>query len=280
LIWVKLRRDPEQEEPMAAATAPTTTLPGCPVIRSITADDVYGALAAGWADFRAAPRFGLFFGGVYALVGIAIFLQLWVLDQPFWIVPFAFAFPLIGPFAAIGLYEVSRRREAGEPLDWAEVLGVVWSKRDSQIPSMAFIVLAGFMVWMWVASMIVIIFLGRMSFAVYSDFGAILSTPSGLAMLVVGGLAGAAIAFVLFAITAVSLPMLLDRDIDYVTAMVTSWQAVMSNLHPMLTWGWIVAGSLFVAMLPLFLGLIVVLPVLGHATWHLYRKVIAPEGAM
>jgi uncharacterized membrane protein len=259
-------------------TATATNAPGRPVIRSITADDVYAALAAGWADFKAAPRFGLFFGGVYALVGIAIFVQLWVLDQPFWIVPFAFAFPLIGPFAAIGLYEVSRRRETGEPLDWAEVLGVVWSKRDSQIPSMAFIVLAGFMLWMWVASIIVILFLGRMSFAVYSDIGAVLSTPSGVAMLVVGGIAGGIIAFVLFAITAVSLPMLLDRDIDYVTAMVTSFQAVTSNLYAMLNWAWIVAGTLIAAMVPLFLGLIVALPVLGHATWHIYRRVIAPEG--
>ena len=89
------------------------TFPTRPVVRSISTDDVYAALAEGWADFKAVPRFGLFFGGVYALLGIAIFLQLWVLDQPFWIVPFAFAFPLIGPFAAIGLYEVSRRRETG-----------------------------------------------------------------------------------------------------------------------------------------------------------------------
>ena len=111
-----------------------TTADARPTIRRITADDVYAALAAGWADFRAAPRFGLFFGGVYALLGIAIFLQLWVLDQPFWIVPFAFAFPLIGPFAAIGLYEVSRRREAGEPLDWAEVLGVVWTQAQQPDP--------------------------------------------------------------------------------------------------------------------------------------------------
>ena len=151
-----------------------------PLIRTIATDDVYAALAAGWADFRAAPRFGLFFGGVYALLGIRSSCTLWVLDQPFWIVPFAFAFPLIGPFAAIGLYEVSRRREAGEPLDWAEILGVVWSKRDSQIPSMAFIVLAGFMIWMWVASMLVILFLGRMSGAIYSDLGALLGTGNGI----------------------------------------------------------------------------------------------------
>jgi uncharacterized membrane protein len=254
-----------------------TTAPGRPVIRPITTDDVYGALAAGWADFRAAPRFGLFFGGVYALLGIAIFLQLWVLDQPFWIVPFAFAFPLIGPFAAIGLYEVSRRREAGEPLDWAGILGVVWSKRDSQIPSMAFVVLAAFMLWMWIASILVILFLGRMDFAVYSQPGEILNTRNGMLLVLVGTAVGGLIAFLLFAITAVSLPMLLDREIDYVTAMVTSFQAVTTNLYPMLHWAWIVVASLAVAMVPLFLGLLMALPVLGHATWHLYRRVIAPD---
>jgi uncharacterized membrane protein len=252
------------------------TFPGRPVIRRIAADDVYAALREGWADFRAAPRFGLFFGGVYAALGIAIFVQLWVLEQPFWIVPFAFAFPLIGPFAAIGLYEVSRRREAGLPLDWSDILGVIWAKRDSQIPSMAFVVLAGFMIWMWVASMLVILFLGRWSLATYSDLGSILSSANGLVLVVVGSALGAVIAFLLFAITAVSLPMLLDRDVDYVTAMVTSYQAVTANLQPMLHWAWIIAGSLLVAMLPAFLGLIVVLPVLGHATWHLYRRVIEP----
>ena len=247
-----------------------------PVVRSITADMVYSALAAGWADFRAAPGFGLFFGGVYAVLGIAIFLTLWALDHPFWIVPFGFAFPLIGPFAAVGLYEVSRRREAGEPLDWSEILAVVWSKRNSQIPSMAFVVLAGFMLWMWAASILVILFLGRLGG--YSDIGGILASPNGIALIVVGTIVGGIIAFLLFAVTAVSLPMLLDRDVDYVTAMVTSFKAVTSNLQPMLHWAWIVAASLIVAMLPLFLGLVVALPVLGHGTWHLYRRVIAPEG--
>jgi len=247
-----------------------------PVIRTITADDVYGALAAGWDDFRAVPAFGLFFGGVYAFLGIAIFLTLWAIDQTFWIVPFAFAFPLVGPFVAVGLYEVSRRREEGLPLDASEILAVVWNKRNSQIPSMAFVVLAGAMVWMWAASILVILFLGRLGG--YSDVDAILGSPNGIALLVTGTLAGAAIAFVLFAVTAVSLPMLLDRDVDYVTAMVTSYRAVTSNPQPMLHWAWIVGAALVVAMLPVFLGLVVALPVLGHGTWHLYRRVIAPEG--
>ena len=250
------------------------TVPPQPVIRSITAEDVYTALAEGWQDFRAVPRFGLFFGGVYALVGIALLLTLWAVERPALILPLAVAFPLVGPFVAVGLYEVSRRREAGQRLDWPEVLGAVWRKRDSQIPSMAFVVLGGFFLWMWTASMLVIVFLGRLS--AYENLDTTLRSGNGIALVVVGTIVGGIIAFLLFALTVVSLPMLVDRDIDCVTAMVTSLKAVTSNLQPMLHWAWIVGGALFVAMLPFFLGLIVVLPVLGHATWHLYRKVIAP----
>lgn len=255
---------------------PTATLPSArPAIRRIGADDVYTALAAGWADFRAEPRFGLFFGGVYTAIGIAIFLQLWVLQQPLWIVPFAFAFPLVGPFAAIGLYEVSRRRETGEPLDWSEVLGVVWSARTRQIPMMAFIVLAGFLIWMWAAGMLTLLFLGRGA-TDFSGLSAVAASNSGIALLVTGTAVGAVIAFILFAVTVVSLPMLLERDLDFVTAMVTSFESVMANRQAMLHWAWIVAGVLFAAMVPFFLGLVVALPVLGHATWHLYRRVIEP----
>ena len=258
--------------------ATAVTAPSRPVVRSITVDDIYHALATGWADFRAAPQFGLFFGGVYAAAGILILLQLWVWDQPLWILPLALAFPLIGPFAAIGLYEVSRRREAGLPLDWSEILDVVWRERHRQIPTMAFVVLAGFLIWLWAARLMVALFLGRMSSATYSDLGAVLTSGNGLIMLAVGTAVGGAIAFVLYAITAVSLPMLMEREIDVVTAMATSFNAVMANLRPMLTWAAIIAAGLVVAMVPFFLGLVVALPVLGHATWHVYRKVIAPEG--
>jgi uncharacterized membrane protein len=260
------------------AEAPTAT--PRPLVRSITTDDVYAALTDGWKDFKAAPQFGLFFGGIYALGGLFLLLELIRLELPLWIIPLAFAFPLIGPFVAIGLYEVSRRRETGQPLDWSEILGVIWRERGRQIPTMAFIVLAGFMIWMWFARLILAIFLGRMSFAVYSDLGILFTTPEGLSMLVVGTVVGGAIAFMLFALTAVSLPMLLEREIDFVTAMVTSFNAVTSNLRPMLTWAFIVGAGAVVSMVPAFLGLVVVLPVLGHATWHLYRRVIAPEGAV
>ena len=122
------------------------------------------------------------FGGIYALIGIAIFAQLWVWDEPFWIVPLALAFPLIGPFVAIGLYEVSRRREAGEPLDWAAILGVIGRERDRQMPSMAFVILAGFLVWMFAAQLIVALFLGNDPGSSFFDIDSILHSGHGVAM--------------------------------------------------------------------------------------------------
>jgi uncharacterized membrane protein len=260
-------------------SAEVMTSPDTPEVATIDRADVFEAIRRGVADFRAAPAFGLFFGGIYALGGIAILLELTRLEQPLWIIPLALAFPLIGPFVAVGLYEVSRRREAGQPLVWSEVLAVVWRTRTGQLPYLAFVVLAGFMVWVWFARLMVALFLGRMDFAVYSDLTILFTTGPGLAMLVVGSAVGAVIAFVIFAISAVSIPMLLERDVDFVTAMVTSWNTVMRNLVPMLTWGGIIAVALFAAMVPFFLGLVVVLPVLGHATWHVYRKAVAPPRA-
>jgi uncharacterized membrane protein len=250
--------------------------PTAPEIRRVTREDIQAALSAGIADFRAAPRFGLFFGGIYAGAGILIWLQLLVWDRPIWIVPLALAFPLIGPFVAVGLYEVSRRREAGEPLVWDEILAVIWRQRGGQLPYLAFVVMAGFMVWIWFARLIVALFLGRMEFATYSDLDGILTTTPGLAMLVVGSAVGAVIAFVIFALSAVSLPMLLEREVDFVTAMITSFRSVTENLPAMLGWGIVIAGLLFLAMIPFFLGLVVVLPILGHATWHVYRAAIVP----
>lgn len=249
-----------------------------PQIRKISVNDVYSALTEGWADFRAAPNFGLFFGGIYAVAGIFIFLQLVAWSQPLWIIPLACAFPLIGPFVAIGLYEVSRRRETGEPLVWSEILTSVWGQRNGQMPFLAFVVLMGFMVWIWFARLLVAVVLGRMSFAVYSDLNILFTTGSGLTLLFFGTIVGGIIAFCIFSFSVMAVPMLLDRDVDFVTAMITSVDTVKANPKAMFTWAWIVVAVLVVGMIPFFLGLVVALPVLGHGTWHLYRKAIAPEG--
>ncbi len=250
---------------------------GMPQIRELTAKDIRGALMQGLSDFAHAPHYGLFFGGVFALAGLAIVLALTRWNMSWMIYPFAIGFPLIGPFAAAGLYEVSRRLEVGRPLVWSEVLSVVWAQRSRELSWMAFVMLFVFWMWMYQVRLLIALFLGRMSFATLEKFMTVLlTTEQGWIFLAVGHVFGAALSLVLFAVTVVSIPLLLDRDVDFVTAMITSVKAVISSPVPMIGWGILVTLSMLLACVPFFLGLLIVLPVLGHATWHLYRRAVLP----
>ena len=267
---------------MNAATEETTVSPRPPAVKinTISFADVTSSLAAGWRDFLRAPLIGLFFGGIYAAGGIAIYLLLKVYHEPWWIIPIAVGFPLIGPFVAVGLYETSRRLEAGEPLKWGEILTVILAQRKRQVAWMAFVVLFIFWMWLYEVRMLMAIFLGFKSFStVEAFFQVVTTTPEGLGFLGVGTGVGAFLSFVLFCTTVVGIPLLLEREIDLITAIITSFKAVFQNLAPMIGWGITIVVLSFAALLPGFLGLLVVLPVLGHATWHLYKKLIAPEGA-
>lgn len=247
-----------------------------PPINRLSQDDLRAALSAGWADFKAAPAYGLFFALVYTLGGIALYMWLLGGTDPFWFIPIAAGFPLLAPFAAVGLYEVSRRRETGEPLSWGPVLGALRGHGDGQLPVMGVVVLIVFGFWVILARGIFAIFFAQSG--VGFDSVAHVFTLPGFGMLLVGGTVGALVALALFAITAFSLPMLLHRPVDFVTAIISSIAAVQANAGIMLRWGVIIAALLFVAMLPLFLGLLIVLPLLGHATWHLYRRAIGENG--
>jgi uncharacterized membrane protein len=244
-----------------------------PQIRRVDTEDLRAALYAGWADFKAAPLFGLFFAVVYTLGGIALAIGLIGAGELFWFIPIAAGFPLLAPFAAVGLYEVSRRREAGEPLSWGPVLAALRGHGDGQLPVMAVVVLLVFGFWVILARGIFAIFIGQGVLG--ASIGMELLSFAGVFMLLIGSLVGGLIALGLFTVTAFSLPMLLDRPVDFATAIITSIAAVRANGMVMLRWAAIIAGLLIVAMLPLFLGLVVVLPLLGHATWHLYRRAVA-----
>lgn len=264
---------------MAQATHPEDADKG-PVtvtVNTVTVDDLKASLAAGWSDFRAAPAFGLFFSAVYVLGGLAMVYILMATGKSWATLPIVVGFPLIGPFAAVGLYEVSRRLQKGETLDWGGVLGVVLRERSRQMPSIAAVILIFFLFWNFLAHMIFALFLGlQVMTNVTSSFDVFL-TANGLMMLLVGGAVGAVLSFVLYAITVLSLPLLLDAEVDFVTAMIKSFSAVTENLGVMLLWAVIVAALLVVALLPAFLGLIIVLPLLGHATWHLYQRALSVE---
>jgi uncharacterized membrane protein len=247
------------------------------VIRSISFGDLRLALSEGWQDFRAAPQFGLLFGSIYVAGGLLILLCTLVLEMGYLVYPLAAGFAMIGPLVAVGPYEVSRRRETGEPLSWRSIFRAITTQGGQQLGCMAFVTLFLFIIWMYQVRLLLALFLGLKPIASLDRFITIvLTTQDRLMFLAVGHVVGAVLALVAFSLTVVSLPLLVDRDVDCVTAMITSVQAVIANPRTMFAWGLIVAALLAIAMLPLFLGLLVVLPVLGHATWHLYRKVVAP----
>lgn len=257
-------------------TVAVTPRPPAVKINVISFADVKAALAAGWRDFCTAPLIGLFFGGIYAAGGIAIFLLLKVYHEPWWIIPIAVGFPLIGPFVAVGLYETSRRIAAGEPLKFGQILMVILAQRKRQVASMAFVVLFIFWMWLYEVRMLLAIFLGFQSFSSIEAFAHVVTTtPEGMGFLAVGTGVGAFISCVLFCTTVVGIPLLLDREIDLVTGIIYSFKAVFQNRAPMIGFGILVVALTFLAFLPAFLGLLVVLPVLGHATWHLYKAVVA-----
>ncbi len=246
-----------------------------PTVRKMRAADIYACLKAGIEDFRTAPLFGLTVGALVSGIGLAIFLGLTVLDLPWMAYPFAIGFPLVGPFAAVGLYAVSRDLEAGAAPTWKKVLATVWAQRRRELSFMAFVMLFVFWVWMYQIRLLIALCLGLVSFASFDEFlTVVFTTTNGWVFLGVGHIVGAALALILFSITVVSMPLLLERDIDIVTAMITSVKVVFESPFVMLGWGAIVTLAVLMASLPFFAGLLVVLPILGHATWHIYRKAV------
>jgi uncharacterized membrane protein len=222
------------------------------------------------------PIYGLSFGFIYVVGGISIVLCFTAFGMVYLVYPLAAGFALIGPFVAIGLYEVSRRRETGQPVSYAAVWRAVASR--SEIGWMAFVTLFFFIIWMYQVRLLIALLLGlNASFSSMQEFlNVILTTREGLLFLVIGNLDGAALSLVLFSLTVVSFPLLLEREVDFVTAMVTSVRAVVMSPLPMIGWALTIVMLLVVSALPYFLGLLVTLPVLGHATWHLYRRIVVP----
>ena len=218
------------------------------------------------------PVYGLFFALFYMLGGIALYFGMISKGQLIWFIAAAAGFPLFAPFAAIGIYEVSRRREAEEDVSWRVVLGALRGRGNGQLSAMAVTVLIVFGFWVVLARGIFAIFFAQSGIG--QETASMLLSPHGLAMLAVGTLIGGTIALALFSVTVVSLPMLLDRDVDFVTAMIASLEVVRRNRNTMMMWAALIAAVLFASMLPVFLGLLIALPVLGHSTWHLYRRAV------
>lgn len=243
-----------------------------PEIGKVTLFELWAILKAGLYDFRRAPQFGLIFSAFYVVVG---FLLVWLgAGQLSWLLATSLGFPLAAPFAAVGLYEVSRRLEANKPLLWRDVLGIIWKERTRQVPWLGAVIVIYFLFWTFLAHMIFALFMGLEVMTQVSSSFDIFLTGNGLMMIAVEVVVGAAIAFLLFSLTVVSLPLVLEKEVDFVTAMILSVKTVRANLFVMLVWAGFIATACLIAMLPYFLGLMIVLPVFGHATWHLYRRAL------
>ena len=251
-----------------------------PIVRKIGAADLKDAVARGLADFNAKPSHLLFLYLIYPVIGLFLIRLSAGYDMLPLIFPLMAGFALIGPLAAIGLYELSRRREQGLDVSWRHSFGVFRSPSIGAIVTLGVVLLAIFVAWLAAAQAIYEQIFGSEAPASIPEFARqVLTNSAGWTLIIVGSGVGFLFAVVVLAISVVSFPLLLHRDVGVVTAVQTSVGAVLANPVTMAMWGLIVAGSLVIGSLPFFVGLAVVLPVLGHSTWHLYRKVVAYRGA-
>ncbi|NOX95031.1 MAG: DUF2189 domain-containing protein [Alphaproteobacteria bacterium] len=246
------------------------------LVPQISNDAPWRWLAAGWRDLTRAPLYSLGYGALFVGIGAAVTYGLWQSGFSA-LIPVALGvFALVGPLVAVGLYEISRRLEAGEPLDFVGVF-MVKTKSPAQIALIGFFIMFAALVWMLFAIVLYAIF-SSASYAPLGDFLSFaLSTPAGLTMLAVGSLIGGAIAFCIYMLTVFSIPMLMDQDTDIFTAIHKGITAVRNNPAPMLLWAWLIAIITAAGVATFFVGLAVAFPLLGHASWHAYRDAIGSE---
>jgi uncharacterized membrane protein len=245
-----------------------------PEVRRIGVDDLKEALARGVDDFAAYRTDVIFLCVVYPVIGLLLARLAFGYGMLPLLFPLASGFALVGPFAALGLYEMSRRREYGD-VAWPDAFGVIRSRSFGAIVVLGLLLVAIFLIWLVAAESIYEITLGPEPPASFGSFVRdVFTTSAGWAMIAVGMSVGFLFALLVLLISVVSFPLLLDRDVGLSAAVWTSVRAVTVNPIPMASWGLVVAAGLVVGSIPLFLGLIIVLPVLGHATWHLYRRVV------
>jgi uncharacterized membrane protein len=248
-----------------------------PGVRTLQRDDLWDVLIGGWQDFKAAPQYGLALGGLYVVGGWMLILLATAAGLHYFVYPLATGFALIAPFVAAGLYEVSRRLENGAPLSWPAIFSAVRAGGVRDLGWMALVTTFAFLIWVDIAFFTYLMFFGLKSPDPWLLIVEILSTPHGLLFLAVGNTIGAAIALFLFSITVVSFPLLLDRDVDFVTAMIVSVRAVKANKVQMISWAAMIALFLATSLLTALLSLLLTLPLIAHASWRLYRKVVEPE---
>ncbi|WP_072394823.1 DUF2189 domain-containing protein [Hyphomicrobium sp. CS1GBMeth3] len=245
-----------------------------PHVRRIDPTDLVEALTKGFDDFIAMPTFSFFLVIVYPVIGLILFWLTFGLDMMQLVLPLMTGFALIGPLAAIGLYELSRRREQGLDISLAALQDIHFPCIRG-IVALGIVLLGLFFFWLVAAMEVYRLSFGDWVPPSFAEFAAqVLTTPAGWTLIVVGCFVGLIFGIVAFSISVVSIPLLLDHDVDFATAVETSVRAVLENPRTMAMWALIVAGALLVGSLPFLVGLVIVFPILGHSTWHLYRAVV------
>ncbi|TNE57532.1 MAG: DUF2189 domain-containing protein [Alphaproteobacteria bacterium] len=243
-------------------------------IHSIEAEAPWEWLGKGWRDMWSQPSVSLTYGAIFAAIAALLSALLAYYQIESIVLPLAAGFLLAGPIFAIGLYEVSRREELELPVSWAEIISRS-PRSTTQLGFFGVVLLIAFMAWTQLAILSFALFFGLQGFPPISELiTLLLFTPTGLIFVALGSLVGAAIAFLIFAISAVSVPMMMVRDVDAITAALVSIESVRKNFWPMLLWAWLIALMVTVGIATLFVGLVITFPLLGHATWHAYRDLI------
>lgn len=255
-------------------TATDAAAPGDFAVNKVTLDAPWRWLAAGWSDLWQRPGISLGYGVVFVVVSVVLVGGLVLVDLSSLALALAAGFMLVGPLLAVGLYETSRRLETGEPIT-ARTAALVATRSPSQLAFLGIILMLLLLAWVRIAMLLFALFFGPGGFPPLAEFVPILLfTSKGIGLLAVGSAIGGMLALLVFAISAVSVPMLMARDIDAITAVVTSVNAVRRNIGPMLLWGWLIVLLTAFGIATLFVGLIVTFPLVGHATWHAYRALV------
>jgi uncharacterized membrane protein len=249
-----------------------------PVVRTLSVDDLKHALRQGLDDFWAMPTHVAFLCAIYPIVGLLLLRASFAYDLFPVLYPLATGFALVGPIAAIGLYELSRRHELGMDTSWSHVFDVLHSPSLPSIAALAGLLLVIFGVWIATAHALYVSAFGYEPLTSPVQFAhKMLGTPAGHSLIVSGNVIGFVFAFLAASLSVISFPLLLDRNVGFGAAIYTSLRVVAHNPAIMALWFFIVAVALFMGSALLFVGLAIVLPVLGHATWHLYRKAVEPD---
>ncbi len=248
-----------------------------PAVKKLQYSDITKSMRSGLRDFASAPRFGIVFGLAYAAFGWFLLYLLNTLEINYYVYPMATGFALLAPFVASGLYEVSHSLEDGRELSWRGVFSSTRSAGGKDLSWMAVVTTFAYIIWLDIAVALYVIFFGMKPLDFTQLVTAVMTTPSGLLFFVIGNVAGAILAFIVFSLTVVSLPLLFDKHVDFVTAMITSVKVVLENPKPMFLWAAIIGVLFAISILSAFVALIVVLPILGHSTWHLYKRAVGEK---